>query len=337
MAPPPTPPRSLRPTGTESASANGNGLHTVYAVPEPDEPDDEHFSPEREEHDAAQAVRAKFPRLDWHALWADQTEQEWIHDPLLPARRASRDLLTHPKSASRCSCSNSPSPSSRGEEFLGHKPSRRYRVLYVDFENDPRGDIRTRLQDMGYGPDDLDHLDYLSFPTMAALNSPRGAAELIAAVKAYGSEVVVIDTVSRAIDGEENSNDTWLDFYLHTGLQLKKLGVAHDPARPQRQRRIQRMRGGSAKAGDVDAVWLLTKITDTNLRLECTAHRMQTRHQTPEDHPAHRARYATNSKAPRRSPHPRRKSLNSSDSATTTTCPPTPTEKPSERSPNATE
>ena len=35
------------------------------------------------------------------------------------------------------------------------------------------------------------------------------------------------------------------------------------------------MRGGSAKAGDVDAFWLLTRLTDTKLRLECSANRMQ--------------------------------------------------------------
>ena len=35
------------------------------------------------------------------------------------------------------------------------------------------------------------------------------------------------------------------------------------------------MRGGSAKAGDVDAVWLLTKLTDTKLRLECGDTRMR--------------------------------------------------------------
>jgi hypothetical protein len=128
---------------------------------------------------------------------------------------------------------------------------------------------------MDYGPDDLDHLDYLSFPTFAALNSPRGAAELLAAVKAYGSEVVVIDTVSRAIDGEENSNDTWLNFYLHTGLQLKQLGVAMIRLDHSGKDESKGMRGGSAKAGDVDAFWLLTRITDTSLRLECNANRME--------------------------------------------------------------
>jgi RecA-family ATPase len=97
---------------------------------------------------------------------------------------------------------------SRAETFLDYTPERRVRVLYVDFENDPRGDVRSRLQAMGYKPADLDYLDYPSFPTMAGLDSERGALELLEAVNAYRSEVVVVDTVSRAVDGEENSNDT---------------------------------------------------------------------------------------------------------------------------------
>ena len=27
------------------------------------------------------------PCIDWHALWADDSEEEWIVEPLLPARR----------------------------------------------------------------------------------------------------------------------------------------------------------------------------------------------------------------------------------------------------------
>ena len=159
---------------------------------------------------------------------------------------------------------------SRGTEVLGHTPSRRRRVLYIDFENDPRGDVRTRLQDMGYSPDDLDHLDYLSFPALTDLNTEQGAARLMAAVKAYGSEVVVIDTISRAVTGEENSNDTWLDFYRHAGLRLKQAEVAMIRLDHTGKDETKGQRGGSAKYGDVDAVWRLTKITDERFRLECT-------------------------------------------------------------------
>jgi AAA domain len=240
---------------------------------------------------ADEAVKEKFPRLDWHKLWADQTEQEWIHNPLLPARRLVA-IYSAPKIGKSLLMLEMAVTLSRGEQFLGHTPSKRYRVLYVDYENDPLGDIRTRLQAMEYSPDDLDYLDYLSFPTMAALNSPQGAAELLAAVNAYGSEVVVIDTISRAIEGEENSNDTWLAFYLHTGLQLKQLGVAMIRLDHSGKDESKGMRGGSAKAGDVDAVWLLTRITDSSLRLECSFTRPQldtkllkvTRHSEPLRH-----------------------------------------------------
>jgi len=156
---------------------------------------------------------------------------------------------------------------SRGEAVLGYAPSRRWRVLYVDFENDPRGDVRSRLQAMGYGPGDLDHIDYLSFPTMAGLDSERGGCELLEAVSAYASEVVVIDTVSRVVDVEENSNDTWLGLYRHTGLKLKQAGVAAIRLDHSGKDEAKGTRGGSAKSGDVDAIWRLSRVTDERYRV----------------------------------------------------------------------
>jgi hypothetical protein len=237
--------------------------------------------------------RAKrlFPALDWHALWADEGEEEWIHYPLLPARR-SVSIYSAPKVGKSLLMLEFAVAISRAETFLDWTPERRVRVLYVDFENDPRGDVRSRLQAMGYKPDDLDYLDYLSFPTMAGLDSERGALELLEAVNAYGSEVVVVDTVSRAVDGEENSNDTWLAMYRHTGLALKRAGVAIIRLDHTGKDQAKGTRGGSAKSGDVDAIWKLTKVTEDRFRLECTESRMEvatkslllTRHTLPRLH-----------------------------------------------------
>ena len=143
------------------------------------------------------------------------------------------------------------------------------RTLYVDFENDPRGDTRARLIDMGYGPADLDNLVMLSFPTMAGLDSDLGGQQLMAAVHHYGCEVVVIDTVSRAVKGEENENDTWLAFYRSTGLRLKQAGVALIRLDHSGKDATKGQRGGSAKSGDVDAIWQLRKVDDDILELEC--------------------------------------------------------------------
>jgi hypothetical protein len=162
-----------------------------------------------------------------------------------------------------------------GDGVLGMPALAPRRVLYVDFENDPRGDIRERLKAMGRAPDDLDNLVYLSFPVLAALDSPQGGVELMAAVRTYGCEVVIIDTVSRAVKGEENDNDTWLNFYRHTGKLLKRAGVALMRLDHTGKDETRGQRGGSAKSGDVDAVWRMSVITkDRTYRLDCEANRM---------------------------------------------------------------
>src|SRR5699024_7633552 len=123
-------------------------------------------------------------------------------------------------------------------------------------------DVRARLQAMGHGPGDLENLCYLSFPTMGGLDSETGSNELMAAVQGYDCEVVVIDTVSRSVTGDENENDTWLSFYRHTGLKLKQAGVSLIRLDHTGKDETKGQRGGSAKVGDVDAVWRMSRVTD---------------------------------------------------------------------------
>jgi hypothetical protein len=128
---------------------------------------------------------------------------------------------------------------------------------------------------MGWEPDDLDNLVLLSFPVMSGLDTVRGAQELLAIVEIYGPDLVVVDTVSRVIQGEENSNDTWLQVYRLVGLPLKTLGIAVLRLDHTGKDEARGMRGGSAKYGDVDAVWRLTETVPGHwFRLECTQSRM---------------------------------------------------------------
>jgi hypothetical protein len=173
-----------------------------------------------------------------------------------------------------------------GRELFGNPAQPPRTVLYVDFENDPKADIRERLQNMGYTPDDLTNLRLLSFPNMAALDSEKGSVELMAAVEVYGAQVVVIDTVSRAIAGDENENDTWLDFYRHTGLKLKQAQVSMVRLDHSGKDEAKGQRGGSAKGGDVDAVWRMTRVNDDLYDLICEMNRLpidpESRHLTIE-------------------------------------------------------
>jgi hypothetical protein len=218
-------------------------------------------------------VEENLPRVNWHELWADEREEEWIVEPLLAARRLVA-LYSAPKVGKSLLMLEIAAAIANGRPMFGYPPSgRTYRTLYVDFENDPRSDVRERLEAMGYGPDDLDNLVLLSFPTMSFLDTERGSLELLAAVRYYGIHVVVIDTVSRTIGGEENANDSWLKWYKYTGLKLKQERVALIRLDHSGKDETKGQRGASAKSGDVDAVWRLTRTGDDTFDLVCEANR----------------------------------------------------------------
>ena len=232
-----------------------------------------------EEEDLSAVIRRRFPILDWCELWEAEDEEEWIVEPILPARRLVA-LFSAPKVGKSLLMLEVAVGIARGQPVLGVTPDRPRRVLYVDFENDPRGDVRTRLQDMGCEPAMLANLCYLSYPTIAKLDTAAGSAELMAVVAEYDCEVVVIDTISRAVAGEENENDTWLAFYRHTGLALKQRGIACIRLDHTGKDHEKGMRGGSAKYGDVDAVWKLAALSEDTFLLECTDNRMPVPHRT---------------------------------------------------------
>jgi hypothetical protein len=220
------------------------------------------------------------PILDWRTLWTEDHTQEWVLEPILPARRMVA-LYSPPKAGKSLLMLEIAVAIALGREALGRVPDRPQRVLYVDFENDPAGDVLTRLVEMGYTADDLydedgtTNLCYLSYPSLAKFDTPTGAADLLRHIHHYDCEVVVIDTLSRAVMGEENSNDTWLAFYRHTGLALKQAQVSCIRLDHTGKDTSKGMRGGSAKYGDVDAVWSLTLDEDTEVvTLECTDKRL---------------------------------------------------------------
>lgn len=251
-----------------------SGLHAGYAHPRSVPQVENEADAEPAVVEAGSAIRDRLPVLDWHALWAQEDTEEWIVEPLLPARRLVA-IYSAPKVGKSLLLLEIAVAVSRGTEVLGVRLDRPRRVLYVDFENDPRGDVRERLRAMGIGPDDLAGLDYLSYPPLGGLDSAQGGALLMAAVEEYAAEVVVIDTVSRSVGGEENANDTWLNFYRHTGLALKRAEVALVRLDHSGKDASKGQRGGSAKSGDVDAIWRLSRVSESVYRLDCEDARMR--------------------------------------------------------------
>lgn len=233
-------------------------------------------------HTIDETVRIELPEtgderpyvaLDWHALWSGEDHEEWIVEPLIAAGRATA-IYSAPKVGKSLLMLEAAAAIAAGRPVLGVVPERR-RVLYVDHENDPKHDVIARLKDMGYEPGDLDDLRYYSFPSMAKLDSQQGGRELFALAESAEAELVVVDTISRAVGGKENENDTWLDFYRHTGLLFKRAGIAVVRLDHSGKDASKGTRGGSAKAGDVDATWLLSRKSGDMLTLSLDDARMR--------------------------------------------------------------
>lgn len=153
-----------------------------------------------------------------------------------------------------------------GRSFLGDDRRDPLRVLYFDRENSLR-DIITRMQAFGAKPVDLQEaFDYRRFPkfTGGLDTAPVAVAELMAIVDESQPDVVVLDTVSRFIEGKENDSDTWLSLYRRVHAPLKDRGIAGVRLDHMGKDAEKGSRGSSAKSQDVDHVWEMTRTDETS-------------------------------------------------------------------------
>lgn len=209
------------------------------------------------------------PFIDWPAFWAEEDEQEeWVWDNVLAKGRGHAIYAVHKGGKSLLSLYMAAEMVTR----------RNVACLYLDYEMTAQ-DVRERLRDMDYGPEsDLSHLYYALLPALPPLDSAAGGQALteLADGIAAGDErhlVVVIDTISRAVLGEENSADTWRLFYIHSGLRLKQRGCTWLRLDHGGKDSTRGQRGSSGKGDDVDVVWKLQP-TENGVRLHRELSRM---------------------------------------------------------------
>jgi hypothetical protein len=206
--------------------------------------------------------RAGILPIDWSTLWTvDPVGEDWCVEPILPRGRqaglfspagAGKSLLAVDVAAAKAT----------GRSVLGHPAQDPVPVVYIDQEMNSE-DLRERLGDLGYGPgDDLSKLHYYQLSALPPLDSPEGGDALLAIVALSCAQLVVLDTVARIVAGDENSADTYRDFFRCTGCRLKGTGTAllrldhagKDPSKGQR--------GSSSKNDDLDIVWRLHATED---------------------------------------------------------------------------
>jgi 5S rRNA maturation endonuclease (ribonuclease M5) len=209
------------------------------------------------------------PFLDWHQLFTDEiTDDEWLYEGVFALGRghAVYAQKKEGKSLFVLWCCAELATTRTDVD-----------IVYLDYEM-TRADVRERMEEMGYGAEtDLSRFHYDLLPSLPPLDTGEGMAallELVDRVQRPGCHLfVVIDTTSRAVEGDENSNDTIRNFYRWTGAALKKREITwarldhagKDPTKGQR--------GGSAKGDDVDVIWRLQR-ADAGITLHRDAARM---------------------------------------------------------------
>ncbi|HVM55444.1 MAG TPA: AAA family ATPase [Acidimicrobiales bacterium] len=198
--------------------------------------------------------------VDWPAFWErDRAEAEWIVPDVLARGRGHSIYAARKEGKSLLTLALVAASVSESTDVIG---------IYLDYEMG-EDDLHERLSEMGYGPEsDLSRLQYALLPALPPLDTKAGAEVLMSTIDAVQDRhpgchpVVIIDTTSRAVSGDENSADTIRAFYRHTGLALKQRGATWARLDHAGKDADKGQRGSSAKGDDVDVVWRLRRTED---------------------------------------------------------------------------
>lgn len=212
-------------------------------------------------------------QVNFSALFSkDSIRREFLVEPWLPVG-AQTVVFSEPKLGKSLISLDVATVLSSGKAGLGMDARDPISVVYLDYEN-TEGDLIERLESMGFTEtDDLSNLHYFQLVSIPPLDSKEGGDWIRAAVKEFEPQLVIIDTLARAVAGEENSADTYRHFYNHTGQFLKSQQVTLLLLDHSGKDASKGQRGSSAKAADVDVIYKLSA-TGNRVTLSCSHQRI---------------------------------------------------------------
>ena len=201
------------------------------------------------------------PYIDWPSFWlGGATDHDWLVEGFWPLGRS---MLLH-------------APAKEGKSELmmwwaiqiatgidlltGEQLAAPRTVMYVDYEMTD-ADVRDRLTDFGIDASmDLSHLLYaMRTDDFTGLDTPLGGLACLNRIDSDHPDVVIFDTFSRCVDGDENEADTVRAFFRHTGRQIKQRGISYLRLDHTGKDHAKGARGSSAKNDDVDLIWSLRR------------------------------------------------------------------------------
>ena len=204
--------------------------------------------------------------IKWNEIWDSPREVNWCVPGLISFGRShlwygtsgmGKSLVVQEIAA--CAAT--------GKSILGFPTLEPMKVLYLDNENTPLGDVIPRLEDMGFQKDELDNLAYLSFPQIPSLNLKEGGEVFTQILEKFQPKLVILDTFSRFVDGDENQAITVQEFYKQCGIVMKRMKIAYIRIDHMGKDEEKKVRGTIAKRDDVDLIWKMKEVSP-NSRFE---------------------------------------------------------------------
>ena len=179
------------------------------------------------------------------------------------------------------------SPAGAGKSLLGlewacclalgqpilDQPTTPRTILYIDLENDEQL-IRERLDDLDLHAVPIPNLHYSLLGDWPPLDTEAGGKALLAEATRIKADLIIIDTTSRVISGEENNADTFLALFRHTMRPLKAAGIAVIRFDHAGKNLDKGERGSSAKRSDVDLTYRLTLTGENTVALKREKNRL---------------------------------------------------------------
>ena len=192
-------------------------------------------------------ISKKYKPVDWREAFANQPgETQWLFPPLIEA--GTLNVLFGLPGVGK---------SLIVLEMILEVLRDGKAVIVLDQENRVL-EVVERLRKFGVeAPSSLENLAWFSFPELPPLDTPDGGEHITALAEAYKPDLVIMDTATRMVEGDENASSTWLQLYRNSLAPLKQRGIAVLRLDHQGKDASKGQRGSSAKDGDVDTVWRL--------------------------------------------------------------------------------
>ncbi len=224
-------------------------------------------------HELNNPPSAVSPFVDWDQLWSqDRTDQNWLLEPLIPKGRGIA-IVAGAKTGKSYLLLYCSAALATGRPILHSPAPGPLNVLYADFEMG-EDDLIERLEAFGYDEtEDLSMLKYMLHPTCPPLDTRAGGAQFVELCLEHKIELAVIDTLGKAIIGDENDADSLRNFYRWCGQPLKAAGITWVRSDHLGKDASKGARGTSAKNDDVDLCWQLVR-TDDGLVAKATHRRI---------------------------------------------------------------